>query len=67
MDVISNIYHAVTRKNKNGLPKEGWLPSQRLSLTEALKLFTIEGAYASFEEDFKGTLEEGKLADLVVL
>lgn len=67
MDVISNIYHAVTRKNKNGLPKEGWIPSQRLSLTEALKLFTIEGAYASFEEDLKGTLEEGKLADLVVL
>ncbi len=67
MDVISNIYHAVTRKNKKGLPEEGWLPNQRLSVTEALKLFTLEGAYASFEEDFKGTLEVGKIADLVVL
>lgn len=67
MNVISNIYHAVTRKNKKGLPEKGWLPKQKLSVTETLKLFTIEGAYASFEEDLKGTLEVGKLADLVVL
>ncbi|MDW7668148.1 MAG: amidohydrolase [Bacillota bacterium] len=67
MDVISNIYHAVARKDKSGFPIGGWLPEQKLSLTEALKLFTIEGAYASFEENVKGTLEKGKLADIVIL
>jgi len=66
-DIIENIYYAVTRRSKEGEPEEGWLPKEKLSVEEAVRLFTSEAAYASFEENIKGSLEEGKLADMVVL
>lgn len=66
-NIFDNIYSAVTRKDLVGNPENGWLPKERLSIDEALRLFTINGAYASFEEDIKGTLEIGKLGDVVVL
>lgn len=66
-DVLENIYFAVTRKNINGQPAEGWIPSEKLSVDEAVKLFTKYAAYASYTEDECGTLELGKWADLVVL
>ena len=44
-----------------------WGASQKVSVEEAIKVGTIHGAYASYEEDRKGSLEVGKLADLVVL
>ena len=66
-DILPNLYSAITRKDLNGYPENGWLPDQKLTIDEALKIFTAEGAYASFEEDIKGTLEVGKLADIVVL
>lgn len=66
-DILPNIYSAVTRKDLNGYPDEGWLPNEKLTLDEALRIFTIEGAYASFEEDIKGTIEVGKLADIAIL
>ncbi len=66
-DVLPNMYSAITRKDLNGYPKNGWLPDQKIGVEEALKMFTIEGAYASFEEDVKGTLEVDKYADIVVL
>jgi len=66
-NIFENLYSAISRKDLNGYPENGWLPEEKLSVDEALKLFTIEGAYASFEEDIKGSLEVGKLADLVVL
>ncbi len=65
--VIQGIYHGVTRKGKEGEPKEGWLSDQKISMKEAIRGFTIDGAYISFEEDIKGSIEEGKLADIVVL
>ena len=55
---------SVTRTDMNG---KLWGPSQRVSVMEALRVGTLHGAYASFEEDEKGSLEIGKLADLVVL
>ena len=64
---MENIYFAVTSKNIKGLPEKGWMPSQRLSIDEAVRLFTINAAYQSFEENIKGTLEIGKYADIVGL
>jgi predicted amidohydrolase YtcJ len=54
----------VTRKDPDG---NVWGPSQRISVTEAMRVCTVNGAYASFEENLKGSLTPGKLADIVVL
>ena len=68
LDPMRGLYSAVTRKNIEGdFPEGGWFPEQRLTMEEAVKLFTSGSSYASFEENIKGTLEPGKLADMVVL
>ncbi|MDZ7633563.1 MAG: amidohydrolase [Bacteroidales bacterium] len=64
---LEGIYGAVTRRTLDGKNPEGWVPEQKITVEEALKAYTINAAYASFEEDIKGTLEPGKLADFVVL
>jgi predicted amidohydrolase YtcJ len=68
LDPVEGLYSAVTRQSreKPGTPPGGWLPSQRLSMEEAIALYTASSAYAEFQEEAKGTLEPGKLADLVV-
>lgn len=66
-NVLNGIYEAVTRKDLKGEPKEGWLPEQKLTVEEAVYAYTMAGAYSSFEENIKGSIEEGKLADMVVL
>ncbi len=58
------IQSSVTRTDSNGTV---WGPDQRITVEEALRVGTIHGAYASYEEDIKGSIEAGKLADLVVL
>ena len=63
---IINFYAAVTRKSPFGVPNE-WYGRQKVTREEALRILTVNAAYASFEEDKKGSLEAGKLADLVVL
>jgi predicted amidohydrolase YtcJ len=50
-----------------GEPKEGWFPEQKLGLEESLKAYTWGAAYGAFEEEMKGTIERGKLADFAVL
>lgn len=67
LDVLPGIYSAVTRKDLKGYPEKGWLPEQKLSVMEALHGFTLGAAYASFEENIKGSIIPGKLADLTVL
>ena len=52
---------------KRYIPGEGWHTEQAVSREDALKMFTIWPAYAAFQEDVKGTIEPGKLADLTVL
>ena len=61
---LLGIQSCVTRTDSSG---RLWGPNQKISVEEALKIYTINGAYASFEEDTKGSIEVGKLADLVVL
>jgi predicted amidohydrolase YtcJ len=64
---IEGIYAAVTRRTIDGANPDGWVPEQIISVEEALRAYTFEGAYASFEEDSKGAIKVGMLADLVLL
>jgi predicted amidohydrolase YtcJ len=63
---LYGFYAATVRKDQQGYPKEGFMPEQALSREEALRAMTIWAARAGFEEHLKGSLEAGKLADLVV-
>lgn len=64
---LEGIYAAVTRRTLDGAHPDGWVPEQKITVEEALAAYTREAAYASFEEDLKGTLEVGKLADITVI
>jgi len=64
VDPIPSFYASVTRKMKNG---ETFYPDQKMTREEALRSYTLNGAYASFEETIKGSLAAGKLADITVL
>jgi len=64
IDPIASFYSSVTRMMKNGKP---FHPEQSMTRTEALRSYTINNAYASFEEDRKGSITPGKLADITVL
>ncbi|MDH3732806.1 MAG: amidohydrolase [Gemmatimonadota bacterium] len=63
---IYGLYAAVSRQTLGGEPADGWFPEQRLTIEEAMEAYTKNPAWASFEEDLKGTLEPGKLADIAV-
>lgn len=62
-----NIYCAVTRKDLEGKPEGGFLPEQYLTVEESIKAYTINSAFASYDENIKGSLEVGKFADFAVL
>lgn len=64
---LYGIYAAVTRQTLDGKNPEGWIPEQKISVEEAISAYTIYNAYAAFEENEKGSIEAGKLADFVVL
>jgi len=66
-DVFRGLYCATTRKTRKGTPAAGWLSELKVSLDSALRHYTIDAAYASFEEQEKGSLSVGKRADLLVL
>jgi predicted amidohydrolase YtcJ len=67
IDPMIGIHNAVLRQNTDGTPEGGWVPAQRVTLEQAIAAYTLSGAYGSFEEDVKGSVKEGKLADLVVV
>ena len=62
-----NIYSAVTRKDRNGWPKNGFFPEECVTVEQAIDAYTLGSAYAEFKEDRKGRLKPGYLADMVVL
>ena len=66
-DPLYGIYAAVTRQTLDDANPGGWVPEQKITVEEALRAYTIGSARASFEEEIKGTLEAGKLADFVLL
>ncbi len=67
MNPLLGIYAAVTRNTLDGKNPEGWFPEQKISLEDAIRGYTLNGSYAEFSEEKKGSLEEGKYADIVVL
>jgi predicted amidohydrolase YtcJ len=64
---IEGIYAAVTRRTLDGKHPTGWIPEQKISVEEALRAYTIDAAYAAFREKDLGSLEPGKLADMVIV
>jgi predicted amidohydrolase YtcJ len=64
---ILGIDAAVNRRTLDGKDPMGWFPEQRISVPESIQAYTLDSAYAGFEEKDRGSLEVGKLADLVVL
>jgi predicted amidohydrolase YtcJ len=67
VDPIRGIHNAVNRRTITGLPPNGWIPEERVSVETALRAYTVNAAYASHEEQIKGSLRPGMLADIVVL
>ena len=61
------LYAAVTRQTLTGQPAGGWFPDERISIEDAIRAYTLNTAYANFEEKSKGSIEVGKLGDLTVL
>jgi predicted amidohydrolase YtcJ len=67
LDPVLGIYAAVTRRTLDGRHPDGWVPGEKVSVEEAVRAYTVNGAWAQFAEHEKGTIAAGKLADLVVL
>jgi len=66
LNPIPSFYASVTRKTLKGDPPGGYEPDQKLTRDQALRSYTINAAYGAFEENIKGTIEPGKLADFTV-
>ena len=67
LDPLKGIYAAATRRTLDGRNPQGWIPEQRITVAEAVHAYTVGSAFAEHQEAVKGSLEPGKLADLVVL
>jgi predicted amidohydrolase YtcJ len=67
LDPLKGIYAATTRQTLDGRNPQGWVPEQRIKVAEAVHAYTVGSAFAEHQEALKGSLEPGKLADLVVL
>ena len=67
LNPMLGLYAAVTRKTLSGQPEGGWFPQEKITIEQAIKAYTLNTAYAGFEEDIKGSLTAGKLMDFVVL
>lgn len=67
LDPFNNLYCAVTRKDLKGFPEGGYNPDECVTIEKAIERYTVGSAYMEFMEDEKGVLEEGKLADVIML
>lgn len=67
LNPMDTLYAAVTRATLNGQNPHGWVPEQKITLEEAVKAYTMGSAFAEFQENQKGSITRGKLADMVIL
>ncbi len=67
LNPLLGLYAAITREFPEGGPKGGWFPEEKITLAQAVEFYTIGSAYAEFQDHVKGSIQEGKLADLIVL
>jgi predicted amidohydrolase YtcJ len=67
LNPLLTVYAAVTRRTIDGKNSKGWVPEQKISVEETVRAYTAGSAYAEFQENVKGTITPGKLADLVLL
>lgn len=67
LNPLLTIYAAVTRRTIDGKNSKGWVPEQKISVEETVRAYTVGSAYAEFQDQAKGTISRGKLADLVLL
>ena len=67
MEPLIGIYTALTRKGLDGKPAGGWIPEQTIDLETAIRGYTINGAYANFVGQNRGSITPGKYADLVLI
>jgi len=67
LNPMLGLYAAVTREFPEGGPAGGWFPDEKITLAQAIEFYTLGAAYAEFQETIKGSIQVGKLADLVVL
>lgn len=66
LNPIASFYASVSRKTLKGLPEGGYEPEQKMTRAQALKSYTLDAAYGAFEEDIKGSISIGKLADFTI-
>ena len=64
---LEGIYAAVTRRTLDDKHPDGWIPEQKITVEDALRAYTVDAAYATFEEKDKGSLAPGRLADVVII
>jgi len=64
---VLGIDAAANRRTLDGKHPTGWFPEQRITVAESIRAYTLDSAYAGFEEKDRGSLEVGKLADLAIL
>ena len=67
LNPLLGVYAAVTRATLDGKNPNGWFPEQKLTVPEAVEAYTMGSAYAEFQENEKGSITPGKLADMVLL
>jgi predicted amidohydrolase YtcJ len=67
LNPIEGIYAAVTRHTADGLNPDGLIPEEKITVEHAVNSYTINAAYAAYEENLKGSISKGKLADFIVL